>query len=106
MYDIDSWVKTHGPSPMKTIRNILERYNARLELRDEISAEAMSVTGYDFKQHMKRNMAHVMGDSMMKKIKYTMIDNPQRLTKTVKAVVYVFTEEELMALAKELYHAG
>lgn len=104
MYDVDSWVKTHGP--MRTIRDTLERYNCRLEYKEEVSAEIQQIEGYDYKQHLKRQMAHVMGDAMMKKIKYTAIENPQRLTKTVRAVVYVFTEEELVAFAKEIYHAG
>lgn len=106
MYDVDSWVKTHGPSPMRTIKETLDRYNCRLEYKEDISSEIQQVDGYDYKQHMKRHMAHVMGDAMQKKIKYTVVDNPHRLTKTVRAVVYVFTEEELIAFAKEIYHAG
>lgn len=104
MFDVDSWVKTHGPNDMKTIRSTLERYDVRLEYRDEISADALNAGGDKFKEHMKRNMALHMGEAMIKKITYTVVENPQRMTKTVRAKVYVFTEQELMQFAREIYH--
>ena len=103
MYDTSQWVKDYDPKGK--IKDIIRASNCRLEYMDSISAEAIEQGSDSYRQHIKKNMAYAMGEAMLKKIKFTATDDPQTMTKRIRAHAYVFTDEEIMKLVEDILDA-
>lgn len=104
MYNTDQWIKEYDPKGK--FRQIVQDANCCLVYNEEISAEAMAQGSDSYKQHIKKNMAYVMGEAMLPKISYTVTDNPHTQTKRIRAKVFVFTEAEILKLVEDILNAA
>lgn len=102
-YDTSQWVNDYDPKGK--IRDIIRASNCRLEYTDSIAREAIELSNDSYKQHIKKNMAYAMGEEMLKKIKFTASEDPQTMTKRIRAHVYVFNDQEIMKLVEDILDA-